>query len=370
MAKKRTRTKMAILTEAQREKYFKALGYGEYNNTSLRKFQKKYMRPKDVDGVYGVATDRVLRHVFNVLVYLPKACGHSSFKPEEFKCECGGKYCTGYPTYMRRVELVHLQTIRDHYKKPMEVTCGLRCKPYNNSLPGSIPDSLHLSGRACDFYMEGVTDTLANRKKAIKWIKTLPNHHYTYGHGYNSSNSYISAPYMGDYKGSLHTDVNKAPKKATDPLQKWYDAMKEQFNWSKNQNYKFVTPTVASSKKNGTCITFPAVSLQRLGLLPKGKYFYYHPQHKRISGSGAEIVKKSDRFKLFYPNKTIKQLGDKLQKGDIIGFGNPAYHTMVYMGKKNGKPIFNTMGHKRGLGVTYPAYANRKINMVVRIKKV
>ena len=101
-----------------------------------------------------------------------------------------------------------------------------------------------------------------------------------------------------------------------------------------------------------------------------GKYFYYHPQHKRISGSGAEIVKKSDRFKLFYPNKTIKQLGDKLQKGDIIGFGNPAYHTMVYMGKKNGKPIFNTMGHKRGLGVTYPAYANRKINMVVRIKKI
>lgn len=369
MTKKRKRT-MAILTEAQREKCFKALGYGEYNNTSLRKFQKKYMRPKDVDGVYGIATDRVLRHVYNVLVYLPKVCGHSSFKPEEFKCECGGRYCTGYPTYMKRVELVHLQTIRDHYKKPMQVTCGLRCKPYNNSLEGSIPSSLHLVGRACDFYMEGVTDTLANRKKAIKWIKALPNHHYTYGDGINSSGAYISAPYMGDYKGALHTDVNPAPKKAADPLQKWYNAMREQFNWSKNQNYKFVTPTVASSKKNGTCITFPAVSLQRLGLLPKGKYFYYHPQHKRISGSGAEIVKKSDRFKLFYPNKTIKQLGDKLQKGDIIGFGNPAYHTMVYMGKKNGKPIFNTMGHKRGLGVNYPAYANRKINMVVRIKKI
>ena len=159
---------------------------------------------------------------------------------------------------------------------------------------------------------------------------------------------------------------------AADPLQKWYDAMREQFNWSKNQAYEFVTPTVGSSRKKGTCITFVAVSLQRLGLLPKGKYFYFHPQHKRISGSGAEYVKgHPDIFKLFYPNKTVKQLGDKLQKGDIIGFGNPAYHTMVYMGKDSkGRPRYNTMGHKRGLNVLYPSYANRKINMVVRIKKI
>lgn len=359
MTKMKRVRKMAILTEASRKKYFKYLGLGEYNNTNLRKLQKTYMRSQDVDGVYGTATDKLLRHLYNVKLCAP------SFKPTEFRCTCG--HCTGYPSYMKRVELKHLQKIRDHYDKPMIVTSGLRCRYSNNASTGSLSNSLHLVGRACDFYMAGVTDTLANRKKAIKYIKTLPNHHYTYGNGINSNGVSVYAPYMGN---ALHTDVNKAPKKATDPLQKWYDAMKEQFNWSKNQNYKFVTPTVASSKKNGTCITFPAVSLQRLGLLPKGKYFYYHPQHKRISGSGAEIVKKSDRFKLFYPNKTIKQLGDKLQKGDIIGFGNPAYHTMVYMGKKNGKPIFNTMGHKRGLGVTYPAYANRKINMVVRIKKI
>ena len=350
---------MAILSEATRKKYFKYLGLGEYNNTNLRKLQKTYMRSQDVDGVYGTETDRLLRHLYNVKLCAP------SFKPTEFRCTCG--HCTGYPSYMKRVELKHLQKIRDHYDRPMIVTSGLRCKHANNASTGSLSNSLHLVGRACDFYMAGVTDTLANRKKAVKYIKTLPNHHYTYGNGINSNGVSVYAPYMGN---ALHTDVNKAPKKATDPLQKWYDAMREQFNWSKNQNYKFVTPTVASSKKNGTCITFPAVSLQRLGLLPKGKYFYYHPQHKRISGTGAETVKKSDRFKLFYPNKTIKQLGGKLQKGDIIGFGNPGYHTMVYMGKKNGKPIFNTMGHKRGLGVTYPAYANRKINMVVRIKKV
>lgn len=361
MTKKKRMRKMAILTEAKRKAYFKYLGLGEYNNTNLRKLQKTYMRSKDVDGVYGTDTDRLLRHLYNV-----KKCA-PSFKPTEFRCTCG--HCTGYPTYMRQVELKHLQKIRNHYNRPMIVTSGLRCIYANGSSTGSIQNSLHLVGRACDFYMAGVTDTLANRKSAIAWIKKQANHHYTYGNGINSNGVSVYAPYMGN---ALHTDVNKAPKKAADPLQKWYDSMKTQFNHSKGQKYEFVTPTVASSKKKGTCITFVAVSLQRIGLLPKGKYFYYHPQHKRISGSGADYVKNhKDIYKLSYPHKTIKQLGDKIQKGDIVGFGNPAYHTMVYMGKNSkGKPIFNSMGHKKILGKTYPSYANRKVDMLVRIKKV
>lgn len=352
---------MAILSEAKREKYFDVLGLGEYNNTNLRKLQKKYMRSQDVDGVYGVETDKLLRHLYNVRKCAP------SFKPTEFRCTCG--HCTGYPSYMRQVELKNLQKIRDHYDRPMIVTSGLRCKHANNASSGSIQNSLHLVGRACDFYMAGVTDTLEHRKAFIKWAKKLPNTHYIYGNGINSKGVSVYAPYMGN---AIHYDVNQAPKKATDPLQKWYDAMKDQFNWSKNQKYEFVTPTVASSKKNGTCITFPAVSLQRMGLLPKGKYFYFHPQHKRISGSGALYVKNHPEiYKVFYPNKTVKQLGDKLHKGDIIGFDNPAYHTMVYMGKDSkGRPRYNTMGHKRGLSVLYPMYATRKIDMVVRIKKI
>jgi peptidoglycan hydrolase-like protein with peptidoglycan-binding domain len=161
----------------------------------------------------------------------------------------------------------------------------------------------------------------------------------------------------------------------TDPLQAWFDAMKTQFNWSKNQRYEWNdNPTVATSKKEGTCITFPAVSLQRIGLLPKGGYFYFHPKHKRISGESASYVKKhKDIFALSYPNKTLKQLRKegKIRKGDIIGYGNPAYHTMVYMGTdKDGNSIFNTMGHKKGLSVNYSSYAKRKVNMLVRIKKL
>lgn len=156
-----------------------------------------------------------------------------------------------------------------------------------------------------------------------------------------------------------------------DPLKPWYEAMATQYEWSKNQKYNFVTPTVASSKSNGTCITFVAVALQRLGLLPSGKYFYLYPKTMRIAGNGASYaLSHTELFTVWYPNKTVSQMGASLHKGDICGFGNPAYHTMVYMGKNaSGQPLWNTMGHKRGLSVTYPYYANRKINMIVRLKK-
>ena len=361
---------MALLTVDKRKEFFKFLGLGEYNDANIKKFQKIAFPklPKEQDSKYGTKTDIALRHWVNVRKWT------KNFEPEEFKCECGGKYCTGYPSWMKKVELQNLQSIRDHYGKPITVTCGLRDRVYNSKLRGSIPTSKHLSGYAVDIYIPGVTDTLAGRKSAINWIKKLPNHNYSYGNGYNSNGvNGLSASYMGN---CIHTDTNApevAPKPtAKDPLQPWYDAMKTQYNWSKNQIYKWVTPTVASSKTKGTCITFPMVSLQRLGLIGKGQYFYFHPQQKKITGTAAEYVKKhTELFKLSYPNKTIKELwkAGQIKKGDIIGFGNPYYHTMVFMGMKNGKPIFNTMGSKRGLGIYYPTYANRKVNMLVRLKK-
>lgn len=374
---------MALLSGAKRKEYFHDIGL-EYNEATIKALQKKYMaRKSDVDGKYGPNTDNMVRTVRNVLKFT------KNFDPKEFRCECGGKYCCGYPSWMKKVELENLQAIRDHYGKPMTITCGLRCKGYNKKLRGSIQNSKHLTGYATDFYMPGVTDTLANRKKAIAWIKKLPNHNYTYGNGINSNGVKVSAGYMGN---ALHTDTNK-PKAVTkavrnaseamknaatgpvaDPLQKWYDAMKTQYEWSKNQVYAWVEgPTIKNSKKKGTCITFPAVSLQRIGLLSSGGYFYYHPTKKRISGNRASYVKKHPEiFKLSYPNKTIATLwkAGKIKKGDIVGFGNPAYHTMVFMGMKDGKPRFNTMGHKRGLNVTYKSYAKRKVNMLVRIKKI
>lgn len=190
---------MALLTVAKRKEYFLYLGLGKYNKANILKMQKKYMlRKSDWDGLYGPNTDALLRHLRNVKKYAP------SFKPTEFRCGCKGKYCSGYPTRMKVKELKHIQTIRNHYDKPMIITSALRCKKYNDLLRGSSTDSRHMKGYAVDFYMAGVTDTLAHRKKTIKYIKKLKNHHYTYGNGINSNGYAVYAPNMGN---AMHTDT-------------------------------------------------------------------------------------------------------------------------------------------------------------------
>lgn len=190
---------MALLSIAKRKEYFKILNLGEYNKENILKLQRRYFtRKKDLDGIYGQNTDNLLRHCHSVLT------NSKNFKPQEFKCECGGRGCTGYPTFMKDFQMKHLQTIRDHYGRPMQVTSGMRCRWYNSHIGGSISNSLHLQGQATDFYIRGVTDTLANRRKAIKYIKTLKRHHYTYGNGCNSCGGSPRASYMGN---ALHSDT-------------------------------------------------------------------------------------------------------------------------------------------------------------------
>lgn len=184
---------MALLDEKTREKYLKELGY-----KSVKEFQKAVMYPQWVDGVYGSQTDNALRTAYNVHKYC------KNFSPREFMCECGGKYCGGYPDYMKPSELKHIQTIRDHYDKPITITSGLRCKEWNRVLNGSVENSGHLRGLALDFYMSGVTDTVANRKAAMRYFMGLPNHKFSYGANMNGSDGiYRSAAYMGN---AMHTE--------------------------------------------------------------------------------------------------------------------------------------------------------------------
>ena len=192
---------MALLTKTKRINYFKDLGFGEYNKDNILKMQKEYFtNPKEWDGKYGKKTDALLRHLHNVWKYC------DNFKPDEFKCPCGR--CTGYPTWMKANELKNIQAIRDHFGKPMHITSGIRCKDFNSSLRGSSKTSKHLEGRAVDFTMPTVTDTLARRKTAIQWMKRLPKFRYAYCNGYSyykdwDGGTNVSRPTMGH---AIHID--------------------------------------------------------------------------------------------------------------------------------------------------------------------
>lgn len=187
-----------MLSLTERKALFKEIGLG-YNKSTIKAFQMKYMlRKSDYDGIYGPNTENTLLTVVYTLRYT------KNFQPEEFRCDCGGRFCCGYPSFMKPHMLAHIQAIRDHYGKPIKVTQGMRCKGRNKQLNGSIVNSKHLQGMAVDFYQKSVTDTLANRKMAIRYIKTLPFHSYSYGNLINSSGYKVKASYMGN---CLHTDV-------------------------------------------------------------------------------------------------------------------------------------------------------------------
>lgn len=196
-----------MLNESLRKQYMEALGYS-YDKKGILEMQSDYFTRKvDRDGIYGNNTDILLRNLYNF-----KLSGIvKNFNLHEFKCGCGAKYCTGYPAVVSQAQLKMVQAIRTHYGKPMTVTCGLRCKGYNKALNGSIANSSHMTGYATDYYIKGVTDTLANRKTSIKWIKKQDNHAYTYGNGINSNGVKINAPYMGN---ALHTDTKTSVKDA------------------------------------------------------------------------------------------------------------------------------------------------------------
>lgn len=92
-----------------------------------------------------------------------------NFTREEFRCTCGGRGCNGFPAEPRERLVRNAQAARTHFGKAAIVSSGVRCKLRNSELPGSAANSLHLSGRAMDFCIQGVS-----AKKLLAYVKTLP----------------------------------------------------------------------------------------------------------------------------------------------------------------------------------------------------
>ena len=186
-----------MLSIKTRQSYLKKLGFydgeidgieGKQTKDAYKLLQMTYFQNKrDITGEYNRYTDILLVNARRVQFRA------KNFDLSEFECNCKGKYCTGYPTYLNRQLLKNLQTLRDFYKEPIRITSGLRCKSYNNSIKGSIKKSKHTQGKASDIAGE-MTSTAEKRKKVKKKWYTLPCANYTYS----------DTPNMGT---SVHVDV-------------------------------------------------------------------------------------------------------------------------------------------------------------------
>lgn len=162
---------------------------------------KAYQRSHNLaaDGIMGPATYSVLFLGKPAPTSAPSSglsAGYISphFRKVEFRCGCGGRYCNGYNGRNVDPRLLNiLEKIRAYYGKPITITSGIRCQRYNDSLRGSIKNSVHRLGGAADIYIPGVTTTAAGRAQ----VKKLA---YQYGAAY----CYYGTANMGN---AVHINV-------------------------------------------------------------------------------------------------------------------------------------------------------------------
>lgn len=73
------------------------------------------------------------------------------FRRAEFRCQCGGKYCNGFPAEPVEETVQLADEIRRRAGVPLKVSSGVRCKQHNaDPNVGGVWNSLHLTGQAID----------------------------------------------------------------------------------------------------------------------------------------------------------------------------------------------------------------------------
>lgn len=77
------------------------------------------------------------------------------FKREEFRCQCNGKYCNGFPVEPEEKMVRTVDEIRSRLGIPIGIVTsggsGVRCSKHNAEV-GGVYNSEHLYGRAADLH--------------------------------------------------------------------------------------------------------------------------------------------------------------------------------------------------------------------------
>ena len=147
--------------------------WGRASRMATEKFQTDY--GLIADGIFGPLTEEKILEV----VRTGQQPGINwenirFFGRAEFMCNCGGKYCGGFPVEPVPMLAKTADRVRQHFGKAAIVSSGVRCSRHNANV-GGVPDSRHLTGRAMDFRIEGET-----AKQVLSYVNSLPEVRYAY----------------------------------------------------------------------------------------------------------------------------------------------------------------------------------------------
>jgi len=171
--------------------------------------------------------------------------------------------------------------------------------------------------------------------------------------------------YLNDHDKAVYPIAQKTI------IDKLLDACVTQAEWMKNAKYEYEkNPTIEKSKKKGTCVTYVACVLQRIGILKSGQNIW-HDEKGKVYGQNSKM-------EVIYLTGTISANKSKLKAGDIIMAGNKndtgsGSHIFIFNGGWNGNdPIIwdnhSAEKRKKGYWGNYAYNGNKKIIAVVRLK--
>ena len=152
-------------------------------------------------------------------------------------------------------------------------------------------------------------------------------------------------------------------------------AAKAQVAWEKNTVYKWEKqPTIIKSETHGTCVTYVACTLQRIGVLEPGQFVW-------TNGTGfgdGKVIGANNRMTVtYYKNKkTIKNIKSSLRLGDILIFNDnksgkvgSCGHICIYNGTTYENGIYTFTGG-RIISVNGKEKYTRKVFAVIRINSI
>lgn len=161
------------MTIRQRQHLLAYLGYyvgtvdgewGAMSRTACTAFQ----RTVDItpDGHGGPETDKYLKKAVADDAFKTEPVGEDKpatgtfwdeiefFTREEFRCQCGGKYCNGFPAEPKEQLVRIADQLRRNLGVPVSVISGLRCERWN-AIQGGVANSQHMYGEAMDVRAQG-----------------------------------------------------------------------------------------------------------------------------------------------------------------------------------------------------------------------
>ena len=92
------------------------------------------------------------------------------FRREEFRCQCGGKYCNGFPAEPVEETVRLADEIRRRAGVPLNVNSGVRCTRHNADV-GGVWNSLHLTGQAIDLAPIGGDISVARLQEITEQVQ-------------------------------------------------------------------------------------------------------------------------------------------------------------------------------------------------------